>query len=218
MTVVFTSMYMAPRHAGMLWTALIASAWLTWPANEPADRNTLWTKRMVVTGLALVALNQAWWTAHTVNADAHHPYSGDTAMAQFLKSERPDKRVAGFYYYTIGAAASFRHPIFFNQPHAYWAWSRNVRTDQQAPATIATHPDIIVASGMEVSAHDANITDDWIAPNLAQERRVPLNDVYGIIPFAEAHGYRETHRFCGRSFMRAAYAEELCEVALEPAQ
>jgi hypothetical protein len=70
---------------------------------------------------------------------------------------------------------------------------------------------------MEPSAHDANITDDWIAPNLAQERRTPLNDVYGIIPFAEAHGYRETHRFCGRSFMRAAYAEELCEVALEPA-
>lgn len=218
MVLVFTSMYLAPRHAGMLWTALIATAWLTWPTHAQASRYALWLRRMVVAALALVALNQAVWTARAVRADVHHPYTGDMAMAQFLKSEKPGKRIAGFYYYTIGAAAWFRHPIFFNQPHAYWAWSREVRTDQQAPATIATRPDIIVASGMELSAHDANITDDWIAPNLAQELRTPLNDVYGIIPYAEAHGYRETHRFCGRSFMRTAYAEELCEVALQPVQ
>jgi hypothetical protein len=217
MVLVFTSMYLAPRHAGMLWTALIASTWLTWPTRAPASWNALWLQRAVVAALAVVAIQQAMWTALAVHADVHHAYAGDTAMAQFLKSKRPGKRVAGFYYYTVGAAAWFRHPIFFNQPHAYWAWSREVRTVQGAPATIATRPDVIVASGMEPSAHDANITDDWIAPNLAQERRTPLNDVYGIIPFAEAHGYRETHRFCGRSFMRAAYAEELCEVALEPA-
>lgn len=215
MVVVFTSMYLAPRHAGMLWTALIASAWLTWPSHAKASRKTLWLNRAVVAALALVAVHQAVWTAHAVRDDAHHAYTGDVAMAQFLKAEKPGKRVAGFYYYTVGAAAWFRHPIFFNQPHAYWVWSRNVRTDQQAPAAIATRPDLLVVSGMELSPQ-ANITDDWIAPNMAEERRTPLNDVYGIIPYAEAHGYRETHRFCGRSFMRGAYAEELCEVALEP--
>ncbi|HTV13151.1 MAG TPA: hypothetical protein VME68_00460 [Acidobacteriaceae bacterium] len=216
MVAVFSSMYFAPRHAGMLWTAFIAAAWLAWPADDSVSRATVWLRHATVAALVAVALGQIWWTAHSVWADVHQPYSSNRATARFLRDHEPGKRIAGFYYYTVGTSAWFRRPVFFNQPHTWWPWSSQVRTVQQAPATIATHPDVIVVAGMEPGMRDAAITDDWIVRDPAEAYRVPLNDIYQVIPYAEAHGYRETHRFCGESFMRASYAEQLCEVVLEP--
>jgi hypothetical protein len=216
MVAVFCSTYFAPRHAGMLWTALVAAAWLTWPAENGVSRVTVWLRVATVAVLAAVAVGQLWWTAHSVWADVHQPYSSNLATARLLRDMKPGRRIAGFYYYTVGSAAWFPRPVFFNQAHAYWPWSLESRTEQEAPATIATHPDVIVVGGMEPGPRDAAITDDWVVRDPAEAYRVPLNDIYRIIPYAEAHGYRETHRFCGDSFMRASYAEQLCEVVLEP--
>ena len=218
MVVIFYSMYLAPRHAGMLWTALLAAAWLTWPADHGVSRVTVWLRHATVAALAVVAAGQIWWTAHSVWADVHQPYTGNTATARLLRDMKPGRRIAGFYYYTVGSAAWFPHPIYFNQAHAYWPWSCESRTERQAPATIATHPDVIVVSGMEPGPRDFSITDDWLVRDPAEAPRMPLGDGFRIIPYAEAHGYRETHRFCGESFMRASYAEQLCEVVLQPTQ
>lgn len=218
MVLVFTTVYLAPRHAGMLWTALVASLWLIWPAESAwMAPSTKWLARATLAALVLVAADQVWWTAHTVWADVHAPYSGDRGMADFLKYEGPEKRVAGFYYDSVGPAAWFHHAIYFNQPHAYWIWSRNLRTVQQANQTIDTHPDVIVVGGMERNLHGSNITDDWLPPDPNDRERVALGDNYQIISYAEAHGYRETHRFCGHAFIRDGWAEELCQVALQPA-
>lgn len=216
MVAVFFSMYLAPRHAGMLWTALIAAAWLTWPAENGVSRVTVWVRHATVAALVIVALGQIGWTAHSVWADVHQPYTSNRDTARFLRDLKPGQRIAGFYYYTVGTSAWFPHPVFFNQQHSWWPWSSEERIVQQAPATIATHPDVIVVSGMEPGPRDAAITDDWLTRDPADAYRVPLNDIYQVIPYAEAHGYRETHRFCGDSFMRASYAEQLCEVVLEP--
>jgi hypothetical protein len=218
MVIVFFSMYLAPRHAGMLWTALVAAAWLTWPADHGVSHVTVWVRHTTVAVLTAVAVGQIWWTAHTVWADVHRPYTSNRATAQLLRDMEPGRRIAGFYYYTVGSAAWFSHPVYFNQPQAWWLWSSETRTNPQAPATIATHPDVIVVAGMEPGPRDFAITDDWIVRDPAEAHRVPLNDIYRVIPYAEAHGYRETHRFCGDSFMRASYAEQLCEVVLEPAR
>ena len=216
MVLVFTSLYFSPRHAGMLWTAFLASLWLTWPTVPAATRRGQWLRHATVAALVLVAADQIWWTAHAVWADVHRPYSGDRAMAEFLRKEPPGTRIAGFYYFTVGPAAWFRHAIYFNQPHAYWLWSRNVRTTQQAPATIATHPDVIVVGRMQEGLRDGNISDDWVKPDPPSLSPFSLGDRYRIIPYAEAQGYRVTHSFCGHSFMRDGWAEELCQVALEP--
>jgi hypothetical protein len=217
MVIVFTSMYMAPRHAGMLWESLLAALWLTWPNQPPSTPPRQWLHRLTVAALVLVSLDQTWWTAHAVWSDIHQPYSGDLAMAKFLHAQPSGKRIAGFYYHAIGPEAYFSHAVYFNQPTAYWVWSRNLRIDQQAPATIATHPDIIVIGGWQWSLRNGNILGDWVAADPDNLNRIPLSDTYGIIPYAEAHGYRETHRFCGHAFMRAGYDELLCQVALQPA-
>ncbi len=216
MIVVFTWMYLAPRHAGMIWEALIASLWLTWPSGPASSHWQLWLRRATVAALILVGLNQVQWTAHSVWDDIHKPYSGDEAMAQWLKTNEAGKRIAGFGYHSVGVTAWFHGPLYFNEPATYWIWSQTPRNDARAPLTIATHPDVIVFGGWDWSAHNADITEDWIKPDLSRLNSIPLNDAFGIIPYAEAHGYRETHRFCGHAFLRSGYSEQLCQVALQP--
>ena len=214
--VIFTWMYLAPRHAGMIWEALIASLWLTWPAEMSSRWYEKWLHGLTVAALVAVGLNQVQWTGHALSDDIHKPYSGDEAMAQWLKTNEAGKRIAGFGYHSVGVTAWFEGPLYFNQPATYWIWSQEPRLDARAPFTIATHPDVIVFGGWDWSEHNADISEDWIKPDLATLNSVPLNDDFSILPYAESHGYRETHRFCGHAFLRSGYSEELCQVALEP--
>lgn len=216
MVLVFISMYLAPRHAGVLWESLLSALWLTWPAHPPDGTTRRWLHRLTLAVLILVSVDQVWWTAHSVWADIHGPYSGDLAAARFLRSQPPGARIAGFYYHSVGPEAYFSRPLYFNQPAPWWEWSSQVRVNQQAPATIATHPDIIVVGGWDWSPRNGAILDDWIPADPDNLNRVPLNDGYRVIPYAEAHGYRETHRFCGHAFIRDGYAEHLCQVILQP--
>ncbi|MFP5228446.1 MAG: hypothetical protein ACLGXA_12550 [Acidobacteriota bacterium] len=216
MIAVFSSMYLAPRHAGMLWEALVASLWLTWPAKLASNHWQLWLRRATVAALVLVGINQVQWTARSVWDDIHKPYSGDEAMAQWLRTHEAGKSIAGFGYHSIGVAAWFHRPLYFNQPATYWIWSQEPRVDARAPFAIASHPDVILFGGWDWSEHNADISEDWIKPDPATLNSVPLNDDFGIIAYAEAHGYRETHRFCGHAFLRSGYSEELCQVALQP--
>jgi hypothetical protein len=218
MVLLFTWVYLAPRHAGMLWEALIAALWLTWPAELPKRGFALWMHRVTVAALVLVALNQVQWTAHSLQDEIEKPYSGDEAMAKWLKSSEAGKRIAGFGYHSIGVTAWFHGPIYFNQSATYWIWSQEPRNDARAPFAIATHPDVIVYGGWNWSENNADISEDWIKPNLDTLHAVPLNDAFHIVDYAEANGYGETHRFCGHAFLRSGYSEELCQVALEPVQ
>jgi hypothetical protein len=218
MILLFTSMYLAPRHAGMIWEAMIAALWLTWPAEPVSGGFALWMRRVTVAALVLVALNQVQWTGRAMWEEIHKPYAGDKAMAKWLKANEGEKRIAGFGYHSVGVTAWFDHPVYFNQPATYWIWSQQPRNDARAPFAIATHPDVIVYGGWNWSEHNADISEDWVKPNLAELNSVPLNDAFHIVDYAEAHGYRETHRFCGHAFLRSGYSEELCQVALEPVQ
>lgn len=218
MVVVFTQVYLAPRQAGMLWTALVAALWMIWPAQRAQTSAGVWLHRALVAALVLAAIGQAWWTAHAVWGDVHGPYCGDVAMEQFLKAQPKGARIAGFYYYSVGVEPWFDHPIYVNQPTTYWVWSRNVRTDQQAPMTIATRPDVLVLGQMRWGPRNAKIDEEWMPPETEDSPDEPEGDKYRIVPYAETHGYRITHRFCGEAFMRDGYSEQLCETAMQPAQ
>jgi hypothetical protein len=217
MILVFSRMYLAPRHAGMLWETLVACLWLTWPATQRnRNRNVLWLRRATLAALVLACLNQLQWTGHALWSDMHQPYAGDQAMASWLKTLGPGKRVAGFGYHSIGVTGWFHHPLYFNQPTTWWTWSQKPRIDARAPFAIAIHPDVIIFGGWNWSDHDADVSEDWVKPDLTTLNKIPLNDDFAIIPYARKHGYRVTHRFCGHGFLRSGYAEEYCQVALQP--
>jgi hypothetical protein len=211
LVVVYTSMYIAPRHAGTLYTMFVAGLWMTWPRHSPRDLRTRWLQRITLAALVLISLEQISWTAHAVYSDIHAPYSGSVATAKFLKAAAVEKRVAGFYYHSVGPQPFFSRDIYFNNPHSYWLWSRDLRVNQRAPQTIATHPDYVVVGVWAWSPQNGDLSFDWLPADA-----LPEADVYGIIPYAEAHGYHETHRFCGNAFMRNGDAEELCDVILQP--
>ncbi len=214
---VFLSMYLAPRHFGTFLTAFLASAWLCWTI-EPQTSWRMWRQRTFSIALLLLCLEQIGWTAHAMYGDLHGAYAGDLATAEFLKEHAQGKKVDGFYYHSIGPLAWFDHNIFADQPHhGYWLWSKNLRISERAPYFLSQHPDYLVIGGWQFSPENGEVALDWMKPE-DPLNPVPFNDSLHIIPYAEQHGYRVTHRFCGKAWMRFGYSEELCQTIMEPDQ
>lgn len=219
MVVVFSSLYLAPRHVGTLFTAFIAAAWLTWPAGS---HNRLLARATAGT-LAAACLVQIGWTAHAIAAERHLPYAPGRMTAAFLHSHGavtgtgPSQglSIAGYYYLSIDPLLGFNRNIYFNQPpHRYWYWSTEMRNFSTAQQVLARHPRFIVVGGFD-NGPDADITRDW-TPVEPGYPGVVRNDVFSVVPFFRNHGYRVTHVFCGHSWMRSSYSEKLCDTVLEP--
>ncbi len=224
MVVVFSSLYLAPRHVGTLFTAFVAAAWITWPIGS---HNRL-LARATAGALTAACLVQIGWTAHAIAAERHLPYAPGSMTAAFLHSRGigtgthssldslPGPSIAGYYYLSIDPLLSFDRNIYFNQPpHRYWYWSTQMRNFSTVQQVLARHPRFIVVGGFD-SGPDADITRDW-TPIEPGYPGVVRNDVFSVMPFFTNHGYRVTHVFCGHSWMRFSYSERLCDTVLEPA-
>ena len=217
MVAAFSKLYVAPRHAGVLFTLFVISLWLAWPESELQEELTprrQWQRVALTTMLLLVAVQQIGWTEDAILADKHYPYSGDWTTARFLKTAREDGPVAGFYYHAIGALAYLPGYHYMNQPHSYWLWSKNLRIDQEAPKVLAQKPLYVVVGGF-TWGDQGDLMVDWGNPYDGSPL-MPMADSYRIMRYFERHGYIETHRFCGRLLMRDGYSEEVCNMVLEP--
>jgi len=211
MLVIFQSMYMAPRHAGTLFVTFLASAWLAWPQDRKLNR---WTFPFALL-LWFVTVEQITWTFQAVWSDMHEPYSGGKMAAAFLKQHLPGHRAAAFYYHAVDTLPYFNHNIYENQAQrSSWLWSTHNRIDPGAPSELRRRPDYVVLGGFDWG-NNADITVDWERPD--HQSAPPVDDPYGIRAYFLAHGYQETHRFCGHSWMRNGYSETLCDRILEPA-
>jgi hypothetical protein len=209
---VFQSMYLAPRHAGTLLVTFLAAGWLVWPQERKWDP---WTFPFVLL-LFLVTIEQIAWTCHAVWSDVYQAYSGGKMTATFLEQHLPGHRAAAFYYHAVDTLPYFDHNIYENQPtRSSWLWSTTNRIDPRAPLELEKRPDYVVLGGF-AWGDNADINVDWEKPDY--EPGLPLDDRYGIRRYFLAHGYQETHRFCGHSWMRSGYSELLCDVILEPAR
>jgi hypothetical protein len=218
--VAFVWLYLAPRHTGVLFVTFLVTAWLTWPetpdAREQENRRELLWRRALTVAMLLMAVEQIGWTAHALWSDVRGPYSGGPMTADFLGEHAAGKRVAGFYYHSVAVLPYFARNLYANQHSAgYWDWSSANRSEAQAPATLATHPDYVVVGGFD-RGEQSEVTAGWSAFDDDRGLLLPLGDDYRIVPFFEARGYHETHRFCGHAWMRFGYAELLCEMVLEP--
>ena len=220
MVATFTSVYLAPRHVGMVFTTFVVTAWLTWPAERSLAGPRLLVHHATTFVFTLILLIQISWTYHALRLEHMSPYSPDLETATYLKQQgvgAPDanKRLAAFYYYSIGPLAYFDHNIYINQPpHRYWLWSTSMRTYGTVQEALAQHPDFVVIGGYE-SGHDAEITRDWL-PGTPSQPGVVRGDGFFIGDFFRHHGYHDTHVFCGHSWMRSTYAERICLTVLEP--
>lgn len=211
LVLVFSRMYLAPRHCGMMMMGFLISLWLVWPATSLPSTRTL---RVVTTLLIVMAVEQMGWTAHALWSSMHDASAPGAATTAYLK-QHPGATVDGFYYHSVNVLPYFSHNIYVNQNSPYWLWSKRQHIDEDAPDAIAKHPAMILVAGWSWSPQDSAVDDDWSKPG-AGLNSIWDNDRYGIVAYAEAHGYRETNIFCGDQFMRFGYSEHACDILLEP--
>jgi hypothetical protein len=214
---VFMRLYIAPRHAGVVFTMFIVTLWLAWDelrAGWMASQRGQWLGGAFATAWFLLLVQQAGWTKDAILLDMWTPYSGDWTTAKFLKDHREDGPVVGFYYLSAGALGYLPGFHYANQPTSYWWWSKRLRTDQQAPQVLKMHPAYIVIGGF-MWGPQGDVSADW-ADAYQGLPDMPMADSYRIANYFKHKGYIETHRLCGRLAMRDSYSEEACNIILEP--
>ncbi len=215
MAAVFSSLYLAPRHVGTLFTGFLVSAWMTWPTREDAHLRP-WLTVSTSLLMLLVTCEQIGWTAHTLAAERTRPYSPARMTAQYLKDNSVDQgaTAAGYLYFSSAPLLYFLRNIYLNQPaHRFWLWSTAIRSYQPVEQTLVLHPRFIVVSTVQPGP-EGEVTRDWL-PAPPPLPGVVLGDQFGFADWFTRRGYHRTKLFCGESLMRASYAERLCDIVLE---
>jgi hypothetical protein len=165
-----------------------------------------------------MCFEQIGWTIHAFREDIKKPYCGDQEAAKFLSRDSTSQKVAGFYFFSIGPVAYLGHPIYLNQTeHEYWSWRRSVDIQADAPETLRQNPDLVVISGAD-HWESQSILHGWhylSGSPVTDPLETENDDDYGLIKYLLAHGYRETHEYCGQPPMRSGTFAELCQFILQ---
>ncbi len=195
-------------HLGTLFVAILGILWVGWPAKDDSN-NTAWRAILSLLLLAIV-VEQCFWSARALRAEAKGKYSGDRDAAQFLAGHLAGESVAGFGYHSVGVLAYFPSNIFANQPReAFWHWKSEDYVDDRVEQALAMHPNYIDV-GFAVKPHIGRASAAEDPRRIATYRPDPEEEI-----LATGH-YRETHRFCGIAFSGHGYDEGECQAILEP--
>ena len=166
-------------HFGLIWITILIILWVVW--NPDADRSPDFNLQKALAGfLFFICLLQLPWTWGAIRFDIRSPYSGAKSTAAYLRTLPPTMRIAGFSPQSTAIVPYFPGNIFFNQPTTYWLWSTRNTIDQDAPATLATHPDLVIVFQQYDSAGTPNDNP--------------------ILDLVQTNGYHETHHFCGQAY------------------
>ncbi len=208
------ALWIADHHTGMLWIALLTAIWLA--ASEPLRTTTAGRlDRSFVVLLTLVCAGQIAWSVVSIRNDIYKPYDPSAQTAGYLHAH-PHPLMASFDFETVGVEPYFAANPFFNFRHAYWVWNTGENPDGNHFTTLEQHPGLVL------------FTEDRLAPGFMHNDWVPFSatDTQSedrdrarnpIILDLAAHGYRETHRFCGQRFMRFSASYQTCNLIFEPA-
>jgi len=204
-----TLLHLTEHHTSVIALALIAALWLTWHREAAAGTpSILRVNRIFQLLLLAVVIEQIGWTAHAAIYDIRGPFDGSVQAAQFLLP-----RVAGHRIASVGGTSILPytdHNIYMNTTTTYWPWRQGINPNEDLAGAIASHPDYLVAN----AAYTGNVTLNNQIVNLylaGQSEDGPAQATYFV-----AHGYRETHRFCGRQPAHFGFAIETCTLIYEP--
>lgn len=190
-------------HLGFASIALITTAWIAWrPIRPPWN----WAITYLVAIWLAIQLSSS---VFAFSWDHKFAYSPDQAAAKYLAhfvdnglpialmtANKSEVRA----FHSVGLGPYFDHPIFINQPRAYWLWTSHEHTDAQFKAALDQNPAAIVGMFYTHNNHRFNSERDL--------------DIRRLRPLYE-RGYGVTHIFCGEKPEDFALREEICEIVLE---
>lgn len=207
-----TLLGLTEHHMSLIWSGVIAAAWIGFSA-EPPIAIKPWLRRGLAALTVLVLVEQLCWTVLAAHADVDGHFSGSQDAARFIASI-DSKPVAGFGFYDVEAQPYFKRSVFFNQPVGYWWWSSTGNPNLSAREVVAQRPQYIVYG------ESINGNVKWWYQLLPKTSKQDPKDADGIVPYLRAHGYVETHRFCGKQPAHFGFSEETCQdiFELNPAQ
>jgi hypothetical protein len=201
------------HHMGMILIVLLAGIWLGYTRNPDAVE-PVWLERSFMTLFLVVLLLQIGWTGYCADRDIHEPYDPGKATAEYMKAH-PVARTAAFHFWSVSVQPYFKRSPFFNIRTGYWFWSWPQDPDPYYRTAVAAHPDRIV------------YTVEFPGPGIMRNQWVPIGRVTPtddmrelkrdyLLHYFHAHGYVETHRFCGTRFSRFSSSFIACDLILEP--
>jgi hypothetical protein len=141
-------------------------------------------------------------------------YDPGPQTARWLMAH-PRPRMAAFDFLSVSIQPWYPHSPFFNEPTAYWRWSSIDDVNLLHQQTIASHPDLAV------------VPVQFLQPGLMHNEWAPLSSMTSpqeerdqhrnpIVNDLRAHGYVETHRFCGTRWSRLESSYRNCDLIFEP--
>jgi len=202
----FSVVYLSFWHAGLLNPLLICLLWITWPTSA---QKTLPYERACRVALAAVAIVQVLWSANALVYDYSHAYSGDRAVAEFLKPyvENGSTIITTFIdqddnhsFNAVGILPYFSRPVFANWKTPFWWWSiEKIKTDQLYESILKSNPPIVVVETRQITP------------------AIPIDMADPKIQFLQQSGYRATHAFCGTTPYRMALGMTCCHLIMQNA-
>ncbi len=210
-------LWVADQHAGMLLIALVATVWLA-AESAPSKQQSPHLQKLFVLLFAIILVLQCGWSWSSIHHDRRASYDPGQETAQWLQSwlaSRPSARVAAFSFFSVSLQPYFQHNPFLNIPSSYWQWSWSGDPDPDHARVIARHPDLVVLTAEFQGS--GQMRNQW-APlsrifTPQEEQLLPRDRIAADL---RAHGYRETHRFCGDRFARFSFSYHDCDIVFQP--
>lgn len=201
------------HHMGMILIVLLAALWLGYK-RAPSVSGPLWLDRTFTALFVTVLVLQVAWTGYCADRDIHEPYDPAKATAAYMKAH-PVARTAAFHFWSVAVQPYFARNPFYNLPTRYWLWAQPADPDPYYRTAVAQHPDRIIYTA-EFPGF-GQMRNQWvpIGRTMSKEQMRDLDWDY-LLKYFQAHGYEETHRFCGTRFSRFSSSFIQCDLVLEP--
>ena len=209
LAIIGPKLYISPHHAMMWWFALLGLIWTAWPGVETASRSGRIDMAFQLI-LAVVLVQQVVFAAHALCFDHRNAFDGGEAAERFVTQSAANGAVAAYTFFPVSMQPYSRTNLFLNRPTTYERWRQNDSSDLSIERVGLHHPKMVVVGETYSGTRDAY---SQIVPMNVQGRLlVPADER----TYLTAHGYVESHRFCGDQPINFGTYEKVCQIIFEP--
>lgn len=211
LAVIGPKLYISPHHAMVWWFALLGLIWTAWPS--PSAESGLQKSRIDLAFqmiLAVVLVQQVAFAAHALYFDNGHVFDGGEAAQRFITQSAPAGTIVAYTFFPVSLQPYSRTNLFINHPVTYERWKKQDTVDLAIETVDKYHPRVVVIGESYSGTRDF---DNQIIPVNLPGR---LLDTGLERRYLVAHGFTETHRFCGDQPIDLGTYERVCQIIFEP--